>query len=323
MSDNISNKEVWVVGAGPMALDHAKVLKHLGITPTVIGRGDASAKKFEDETGISVHRGGLQKLLHQKKPNQETFIIITVGTEVLMPLLIEFIELDFARILIEKPAAISMEELIENEERLRPIQHKVFVAYNRRFYPSVKKAKEFIEEDGGLQSIHFEFTEWSHKIEPLDKAPGVKENWFFANSTHVVDLAFFIAGKPTNWHAFSKRGTLSWHKESFFTGAGTTENGVLFSYHSNWESAGSWEVVLKTKRRRLSLNPLESLKSTNRGEVNSQEQKILSIKGLKMGLTEMLEEFLGSNASFICSLNEHFKNTKSIYFKIIDEHVQE
>lgn len=41
-----------------MALDHVKVLQHLGITPTVIGRGDASAKKFEDETGIFVERGG-------------------------------------------------------------------------------------------------------------------------------------------------------------------------------------------------------------------------------------------------------------------------
>jgi len=84
-----------------------------------------------------------------------------------------------------------------------------------------------------------------------------------------------------------------------------------------------WEVILKTKRRRLTFYPLESLKITNRGEVNSQEQKIESIQGLKMGLTEMLVEFLENKASFICSLNEHFRNTKSIYFKILNEHVQE
>lgn len=31
------------------------------------------------------------------------------------------------------------------------------------------------DADGDLGSIHFEFTEWAHKIEPLDKAPSVKQ----------------------------------------------------------------------------------------------------------------------------------------------------
>ena len=214
MSDNLSDRDVWVVGAGPMALDHVKVLQHLGITPTVIGRGDASAKKFEDETGIFVERGGLQKFLIKNQPNGDTYIIIAVGTEVLMPTLIASSELNFAGILVEKPAAISIDELLGNEGCLRPIQDKVFIAYNRRFYPSVQKALELIKEDGVLQSMHFEFTEWSHRIEPLQKAPGVKENWFFANSTHVVDLAFFLAGEPKEFKAIAKPNNIPCHSIS-------------------------------------------------------------------------------------------------------------
>ena len=42
--------------------------------------------------------------------------------------------------------------------------------------------KEIIAEDNGVTSFNFEFTEWSHEIEKLEKAPGVKENWFLANS---------------------------------------------------------------------------------------------------------------------------------------------
>ena len=314
MSDNLSNKEVWIVGAGPMALDHARVLQHLGITPTVIGRGEASAKKFEDETGISVERGGLQKFLRHKKPSQETFIIIAVGTEVLMPSLIKFSQLNFARILVEKPAAISIEELLTNEERLKPIQEKVFVAYNRRFYPSVQKALELIEEDGGLQSMHFEFTEWSHKIEPLAKAPGVKENWFFANSTHVVNLAFYIAGMPKDWKAYSRGGTLDWHGKSFFSGAGITENDVIFSYHSNWESAGRWGVELMTAKRKIVLKPLEELKIVDRGTIYEYTWNPgVSDSGFKPGLLEQLEVFLRNELIGTTTLKNQFTETKEVF----------
>jgi len=317
MSDNLNNKEVWVVGAGPMAVDHVRVLQHLGITPTVIGRGEASARNFEVETGISVERGGLQKFLNQKKPSQETFIIIAIGTEVLMPLLITLVKLDFARVLVEKPAAISIEELIENKVRLRPIQDKVFVAYNRRFYPSVKKAQELIEEDGGLQTIHFDFTEWSHKIEPLEKAPGVKENWFFANSTHVVDLAFFLAGQPSEWQAYSKKGTLSWHDKSFFSGSGITEKGVLFSYKANWESAGRWGIQLMTAKRKLILEPLEGLKYVQRGALNEAIVPLNSTEiGLKQGILMQAKLFLSEEKGDLLSLEQHFSNTLS-FSKII------
>lgn len=318
MCDNLSNKEVWVVGAGPMALEHVRAIQYLGITPTVIGRGEASAKKFEVETGICVERGGLQKFLNQKKPSQETFIIIAVGTEALMPSLIEFIELDFARILIEKPAAISFGELLENEESLRRIQDKVFVAYNRRFYDSVKKALQLIDDDGGLTSMHFEFTEWSHRIEPLIKAPGVKENWFFANSTHVIDLAFFIAGKPTDWNTYSKQGTLKWHKDSFFVGSGITDQAVLFSYSANWESSGRWKIELSTQRRKLILEPLEDLKEVLKGRLDMSAVFTHSdTSKFKEGLISQALEFLNhSSSKGLCSLKEQYENVKYIYEKI-------
>ena len=190
-----------------------------------------------------------------------------------MPSLLLVLQAGAYKVLIEKPAAISIEELIENEEKLKPYSDKVFVAYNRRFYASVIEAQKMIEEDGGLQTIHFEFTEWSHVIEPLAKAPGVKENWFFANSTHVVDLAFYLAGKPLQWKAYSKAGTLKWHSKTNFTGAGITEKGVLFSYLSNWESAGRWAVELLTEKRRIYLKPMEGISVQEKGTVAVVEHK--------------------------------------------------
>lgn len=241
----------------------------------------------------------------------------------LMPTLIASSELNFAGILVEKPAAISIDELLGNEGCLRPIQDKVFIAYNRRFYPSVQKALELIKEDGVLQSMHFEFTEWSHRIEPLQKAPGVKENWFFANSTHVVDLAFFLAGEPKEFKAIAKPGNIPWHSRSYFSGAGITEKEVVFSYHANWESAGNWKIELMTPKRKIILNPLEKLKFVLRGTVAEEEVQLdIQLNGaemLKPGLLEQLRAFLqlGGNESALKTLSQHTSAAERYLLEIV------
>ena len=74
----------------------------------------------------------------------------------------------------------------------------VYIAYNRRFYASVLEAKRRIDEDGGLSSFIFEFTEWSHSITNLDKTKFQLNNWFIGNSTHVIDAAFFLVANLKN-----------------------------------------------------------------------------------------------------------------------------
>ena len=58
----------------------------------------------------------------------------------------------------------------------------------------------------------FEFTEWAHRIGPLVKAPGVKERLVLGNSTHVIDLAFYLGGLPTELNALVAGG-LEWHPQ--------------------------------------------------------------------------------------------------------------
>jgi predicted dehydrogenase len=317
MSDYLK-KNVIVIGAGPMAMAYVAVLKELGVAITIVGRGEQSALAFEEKTGIKPFTGGVEKYLAITPASENDYFIITVGTEMLMPVLLQFTDRAFARILVEKPAAISMEELLLHASAMNPIENKVFVAYNRRFYASVLEAQRLIEEDGELLSIHFEFTEWAHKIEPLEKAPGVKENWFFANSTHVVDLAFFIAGLPTDWKAYSRKGKLHWHSKSNFAGAGITENGVLFSYLSNWESAGRWSIELLTSQRRIFLKPLETIFIQNKGSV-SLETHVFDDeldRKFKPGVYRQTQDFLNGEGS--CELREHIINTSNIYTKMID-----
>jgi predicted dehydrogenase len=312
-------KKVFLIGTGQMAIDYFAVLKDENYDITVIGRGEESAIKFESQTGVKPFVGGLQEYVNKNSFPANAYVIITTGTEALMPSLLLALQAGAHKVLIEKPAAISIEELIANEEKLKPYSNNVFVAYNRRFYASVIEAKKMIEEDGGLQTMHFEFTEWAHKIEPLTKAPGVKENWFFANSTHVVDLAFYLAGKPTQWNTYSKAGTLEWHSKANFTGAGITENGVLFSYLSNWESAGRWAIELLTEKRRIYLKPLESISVQQKGSLAVIEHKLDDSLDLefKPGLYRQISAFIKGSHFCLLSLENHMKATKEVYRNIL------
>ena len=297
MSDNL-NKKVLLVGASQMAIDHYKVLKALHCNVTVIGRGESSALSFEEKTGVKIISGGLDKFL-QENENVFDAAIVAVGMEGLTPTTTQLLNKGFKNILIEKPAGFTYEinELASTATRLRA---NVFVAYNRRFYASVLQAKKIIALDGGLSSFNFEFTEWSDTIEPLIKKHGIKEDWLLANSSHVIDLAFFIGGKPSEINCYAS-GKLPWHDKAIFSGAGKTKANILFSYQANWDGPGRWGVEFITKKSRLILRPLEDLhiQLKNSIEINKITLDQNIERDFKPGLFIQNQQFLkGEVAEF-------------------------
>jgi predicted dehydrogenase len=310
---------ILLIGTGQMAIDYTKVLQSINNKLIVVGRGSESAKVFKEKTGYSPVTGGIDLYLSENEISIGTIAIIATGIENLMTCMLQLLNKGIEKILVEKPAAISIEELLEHEKLLKPYENSVFVAYNRRFYASVIEAQKLIAEDGGLESMHFEFTEWAHTIEPLKKAEGVKKNWFFANSTHVVDLAFFIAGRPKVLKSFSKSGKLDWHNKTNFVGAGETEKGVLFSYISNWESAGRWAIELLTQNRRIYLKPMEDIHVQQKGSINVIKHDLdLSLdEKYKAGLFKQVEAFISGDNNRLPTIKDHFYNSKIIYATII------
>lgn len=300
---------LWLVGAGTMAQDYAKVLQSLGHDFEVIGRSVASAVKFELSTGRSVRQGGLSKALATfGAPDQA---IIAVGVAQLAGLAIELIEAGTRRILIEKPGGLNPNEIRALEQAA--VKHKadVLIAYNRRFYASTALVRKLIAEDGGAISCAFEFTEWSHIIAPLTIEPGVKEAWFLANSTHVVDLAFHLCGFPKDWRGWHG-GSLDWHPSAArFCGAGITEQGVFFSYHADWEAPGRWGVEVLTRKRRFILRPMEQLQVTLLGSVkiDGMEFDDRLDKEFKPGLYGQTKAFLDRDDRLFCTVDEQLRHS--------------
>lgn len=307
---------ILLIGSGPMSIEYAKILNAMEIDYTVVGRGKESAERFVQQTGVNVVTGGVDDFINNNSLSNYTSAIIATGVEALSSTATKLINNGLHNILIEKPAGLNLNEIENLDSHARENNSKVFVAYNRRFFSSVAKAKEIIIEDGGVTSFNFELTEWGHVIEKLQKASGVKENWFLANTTHVADLAFHLGGTPNELSAFTAGGA-EWHTRSYcFSGAGSTQDGALFSYQGNWGAPGRWNVEILTKAHRLIFSPMEQLKVQKLGSIQQVELEIDDKYDdeFKPGLYKQVLSFLHSKDS-LCTLEEHTKNSK-IYNKM-------
>jgi len=302
---------IWLVGAGPMAVDYYKVLSELGDELTVIGRSEASADKFTEATAKGVEIGGLEGFL-VKGPKLPYAAVISVGVEQLASATISLLDYGIKKILVEKPGGISSKEIEEVAESARKHGATVMVAYNRRYYASVCAAKRMIEDDGGVTSFNFEITEWSHIIKNHNKDPRTMHSWFLGNTSHVVDAAFFLGGEPIELEPFTS-GSLSWHPASSnFAGAGVTSKGALFSYSGNWESPGRWSLDVMTVKRRYIFRPFEQLHVQ---EIGSTAIKKVEIdcdmdKEFKPGLYMQCKSLLESRYEHMCSIEEQARMSK-------------
>lgn len=301
---------LWLIGAGVMAQDYSRVLQELHLPFEVIGRGVDSAEKFKKATGKQVRTGGLADALRTDKAPEKA--IIAVGIEQLAHTTSELIHAGVKRIMVEKPAGLDLAKIVSLNRIAEENGASVLLAYNRRFYDSVQQARQFIAEDGGVLSAQFEFTEWSHVIAPLVKGAGVKERWLLGNSTHVIDLAFHLIGRPVDWKCWHA-GSIDWHPAAArFAGAGVTDQDVMFSYLADWQAPGRWGVELLTAKRRLILRPMEQLHVTPLGTVQIEGMKPLDNldQDYKPGLYRQTQAFLEGNDHLFCTLPEQVKNVR-------------
>lgn len=309
-------EKIWLVGAGYIAKEYAKVLKALKREFIVIGRGKETAADFERAVNVPVITGGVDKYVQVSQSKPE-YVIVAVDGQYLYEVSKKIMNFGVQNILIEKPGALNISDIGELQRFSASKKSMVFIAYNRRFYSSVLKAQEIIKKDGGCISFTFEFTEWSHLVKDSKKSKEEKNRWFIANSTHVVDLAFYLGGTPKLIKCFTSGG-LDWHPSaSIFSGAGVSENNALFSYHANWEAPGRWGVEVLTRKHRLILRPLEELQVQNLRSVDVEKVELDNRldKSFKPGLYRETESFLTGTYDNLKPLADQVKDMQ-LYCKM-------
>ncbi len=293
---------ILIIGAGPISIDYAKVIDALNVKYVIFQRS-SSNKKVPDNLNL-IKRDSIKDL----DLNEFTHIINCVDLENQAKVNFFLLQNSNAKILSEKPGFIFEADYLKALNLSKEIKSNFFVAYNRRFFQSVIKLKELSELDGGITSMHFEFTEWQKSVEETNISMKLKEKWALLNSSHVIDLAFFICGNPKdiNCETFA---ALDWHPRSaIMKGYGVTFLGIPFSFSSDWSSAGRWEINIFTKRRKFILSPLEKLKYIEKETVLIKDFE-MSNDNFKHGFYKQIDSFLFNNAKNIPSLeNAYYLN---------------
>lgn len=309
----LSLEKVALFGLGPMGIAHAKVLRAMEIPFVAVGRGQGSLDNFKKETGIQAVHGGVENWLKTAMPEKA---IVAVTEQYLGDVTMALLQKGCKQILVEKPGGANFDDIARVAQEADRKGAKVFVGYNRRFYSSTQKAKELIRADGGAKSFHFEFTEWSHVIAELAKQRQVPQtildDWFLHNSSHVVDLAFFLGGIPDEIHPL-KAGSLPWHPAaSIYAGAGKTKSGALFSYHANWGAPGRWSTEIMTSKHRYIFKPLEVLQIQKVGSVAVEFVPLEDDldKRFKPGVYREIEAFLQGGDSDLPSIRGQVIHTR-------------
>lgn len=312
-----NSPSLLIAGSGPMAVEYAKVLRAKNITPITVGRSEASVQKYQAESGFPAFAGGIDAWLEQNQGNLPKHAIVAVGERSVGITTLALLAAGVQSILVEKPGGFAAEDIRAVGVLAREKSAKVAIGYNRRFYAAVAAAKKIIAEDGGVASFNFEFTEWGHVISGLVKEEGVKEQWFLSNSTHVIDLAFHLGGKPMQLAPFTAGG-VDWHPSaSIFSGAGKTTTGALFSYQANWTAPGRWSIEMLTSKHRLIFRPMEKLQIQNIGSVAVDVVDIDDEfdQQYKPGLYKQVEAFLAGDNTILPTIEDQV-DMLDIYLKI-------
>ena len=306
MSDHLM-KNVLLVGTGNMAIEYAKVLDALQISYDVIGRSEERTENFKKVTEHFAYAGGLEHFL-SNHPQVYDAAIVAVQDYLECECTELLIQYGIKKILAEKPLGLDIESL----ENVKAVADKnnaeVYVAYNRRFYASTLAAEKMIEEDGGVSSFHFEFTELH--CESVERA----ENWLISNSGHVIDLAFFLGGKPIEMSSYADR-VMDDRERIAFVGCDRSESRALFSYCANYRAPGRWGVEIMTPQRRLIFKPMEKLQIQHLGKFVMEEYPIDNKLDLlyKPGLYKQTEAFLSGKIQRLKTIEEQIESTKLNY----------
>lgn len=300
----MNNPKVILFGTGYMGHEYAKVLINQKINFTVVGRSQQSARAFQKAIGINPFIGGASKFLSDCTDNSFKAIVAVDG-EQLGNVTLALIKKGIKSILVEKPGGIDVKEIEQLKDSAKKHKAKLFIAYNRRFYSSVKKAQEIIKADGEVISFHFEFNEPGNKIDQLESSQKVKQLWLLHNSSHVIDLAFFLGGKPKYLSAYTSGSLTGIFGGAIFTGLGISKKGIPFTYHSNWLAPGRWGLEVMTQNHRLIFRPMEKLKAQKHGSFEILDIEIddrLDTR-FKPGLYREVESFLDNHNS-LCTIEE-------------------
>lgn len=256
----LQDRAVIIIGGSEIVRQYVLALEGLGVRKiVVVAATGAYLSKFCKSHEIKLLKGGFKKSL--RLAGDADLVIVAPPLPLSASAIQETCRCGYSNILVEKPGSLYVAEL---ESLYAHMSADVRVAYNRLAYPNLHRLKSLVEEEGGITSCRFTFTERLSSINFQKNMAEVYERWGISNSLHVISMAVELIGFPQELHAL-QRGSLEWHPSgSVFVGHGISEHDIPFSYHADWGSGGRWGVEVNTHHNSYQLIPLEGLYACKR-----------------------------------------------------------
>jgi predicted dehydrogenase len=284
-----------IYGTGAVVPAYLDGLRSAGIGGdgiVVVGRREEAARS------IAARYGARAAEIGRESEHHPTSAIVAVTPDALPALTRRALDAGARKVLVEKPGALSSDELSKLHDSVLAAGATAHVVFQRRFLPSVARCRDLIDEDGGAVACFFEMTELEKSVLLLkDTQNWRQENftrWGLVNPIHVLDLALWLVG-PAQF-APRREGALSWHPAgATFSGTGRSETGTALVYLATWGTAGRWRIEVTTRKRRLFLCPLETLDQQISGSFAVTKVDIpAEPAGIKPGFAGLMNDFLGS-----------------------------
>ena len=285
------SQPVLLVGNGKMAEAYANVLKALDIPFVVCGRNqkhiDEFSLKHNAHNTLPLSKVTAEELLKFR------FSIIATAMETLAGITEEFLHRGAKKILVEKPAALTLEQANNLAKQSKEKNAIVRIALNRRFYSSVGMLKQILTKEKSVCAF-FDFTDDSASIAEAIFHADAKKRWALANSVHVIDTVSYLLGRSTDIHAqYFGKNELYWHANAAtFMGTALFGN-TPTTYVTSWVCPGRWNIEIMTNQGRYKLSPMEKLQVMMPGQYQWVDVDIDNELDLqfKPGVYRMVQSF--------------------------------
>jgi predicted dehydrogenase len=232
-----------LVGCGRIAPDHLTALWAAGFTVTSVTArpGSARAVAFAREHEVTRVHTDVAELAES-----EDWDVAVVATPAEATVGVAGTLLATGRpLLVEKPAAVDAMAL----EALRPYADALLVAYNRRFYAPVRRAKELLQEHGAALV----------ELALPERIPGAPDDQprtrqFVANSVHGLDLLRYLVGpvRVARVEALGPGGV-----PGGFGALLNSERGDVVQLTCNWNAPDNFRLACSWSGTRYELRPFE------------------------------------------------------------------
>lgn len=304
-----NNYKINFFGAGPIIEEHIKSFKgEKGVELFgIMNRTKSKALNLKKKYKINYIYDGYSDF-NLKKSDEKKIAVIGVSVLSLFDVCKKVFKF-FDYCLIEKPPGYNFEQSLKILKLSKKYNTKVFVALNRRTYPSTIQLKNLLNKEKGKRIINI--TDYEAPSMQKNKPKELIDNWMFANSIHMIDyINIFCRGKKKSQRNIMISKSLDRISIIKFS------SGDICIYKGIWDRPGPWKVTVSTKNKYFQLQPLENL--SFRSSENYIMKKIhlnLKNKKYKSGFKEQAKNFLlaiQNKKHQLASLEEAVKTMKLI-----------